>query len=238
METVKSLNDLLVVVKEAGKVPVTMNVLYGGTQVRHKLWTASNQNGELFYGYGISTLLPVVIEQDINFDTIRFNGVSRAQFNNMVFSIDMGDKEDMITISTKLDTPQVGNRQVCGEDCDKHDHGQVDVKKEVINEPTKDEQTGIVKPEVETTLEGESEGDSEGTVENTEGTESTEPTPESGTLDSDTLPDFEHAQSLYDESDKSGSKVKLEEYAREFGAELQRNKTFDNMMLDFKAAFE
>tara|TARA_R100001594_G_scaffold1048_4_gene4384 strand:- start:3051 stop:3839 length:789 start_codon:yes stop_codon:yes gene_type:complete len=262
MNSIKSLKSLLVVVKEAGKIPATLNVLYGGSRIRHKLWTAHNSEGELYHGYGINTLLPVVVEQDIDFDTIRFNGVNRAQYENMVFSVDMGSEEDMITISTKLNTPQVGNRQVCGEDCDKHDHNQLEIKNEDnvdegndsrksgditgtptektedLGTPSETNESVVTEGSDETLIEGEGESNPEGEIENPEGTEPTEPTPESDTLDSDTLPDFEHAQSLYDESDKSGSKVKLEEYAREFGAELQRNKTFDNMMLDFKATFE
>jgi hypothetical protein len=46
--------------------------------------------------------------------------------------------------------------------------------------------------------------------------------------------DWTYAESLYDEDDKSGSKVKLELYARDFGVELSRRSSFDNMLKDFK----
>lgn len=50
--------------------------------------------------------------------------------------------------------------------------------------------------------------------------------------------DWVYAESLNDSSQKSESKDKLEEYAREFNVELKKNKTFANMMKDFRTAIE
>lgn len=50
--------------------------------------------------------------------------------------------------------------------------------------------------------------------------------------------DLEYAAGLYDESDKSGSKVALEEYARQFGIELNRGKKFENMLADLEATLD
>jgi len=50
-------------------------------------------------------------------------------------------------------------------------------------------------------------------------------------------PDFEYAQSLLDVDEEKESRIKLEEYAREFDVELSRRKRFNNMMVDFKAAY-
>ena len=49
-------------------------------------------------------------------------------------------------------------------------------------------------------------------------------------------PDFDYAESLYNEADKAGSKVKLEEYARQFDIELSRGKKFESMLEDFKGS--
>lgn len=46
------------------------------------------------------------------------------------------------------------------------------------------------------------------------------------------------AAALNDESDKKGSKDKLAEFAASKGVTLLKTKTFDNMMIDFKAALE
>lgn len=46
--------------------------------------------------------------------------------------------------------------------------------------------------------------------------------------------DWLHAESLNDESDKSGSKDALESYAKQFSIDLKKNKTFVNMMKDFR----
>ena len=51
-----------------------------------------------------------------------------------------------------------------------------------------------------------------------------------------TTPDWEHVTSLKDEDNKSESKDALEAYARGFNVELAKNKKFDNMVADFKAA--
>lgn len=51
-----------------------------------------------------------------------------------------------------------------------------------------------------------------------------------------TTPDWGHVTSLKDEDNKSESKDALEAYAREFNVELAKNKKFDNMVADFKAA--
>lgn len=48
--------------------------------------------------------------------------------------------------------------------------------------------------------------------------------------------DLDKAQSFYDESDKKGSKAKLEEYAREFDIELDKRKSFESMMTQLKEA--
>ena len=50
--------------------------------------------------------------------------------------------------------------------------------------------------------------------------------------------DWEYAESLYNEDDKKGSKDTLEEYAREFDVELAKNKSFENMIKDFKKALK
>lgn len=47
-------------------------------------------------------------------------------------------------------------------------------------------------------------------------------------------PDWDHVDSLYDDSDKVSSKNALEEYARKFGVELAKNKSFANMVKDFR----
>lgn len=49
------------------------------------------------------------------------------------------------------------------------------------------------------------------------------------------IPDFEYANSLYDEKDKSGSKLKLEAYGKEFGVDLNRGKKFEDMIEEFKS---
>lgn len=60
--------------------------------------------------------------------------------------------------------------------------------------------------------------------------------------DSETLedtvntPDWDHVASLKDDSNKAESKDALEAYAREFAIELSKNKKFDNMVAEFKAA--
>lgn len=46
------------------------------------------------------------------------------------------------------------------------------------------------------------------------------------------------AAALNDEADKKGSKDKLAEFAEASGVALAKNKTFDNMLADFKAALE
>ena len=46
--------------------------------------------------------------------------------------------------------------------------------------------------------------------------------------------DWLHAESLNDEADKSGSKDALESYAKQFSIDLKKNKTFVNMMKDFR----
>ncbi|APC44413.1 hypothetical protein [Pseudoalteromonas phage PH357] len=48
--------------------------------------------------------------------------------------------------------------------------------------------------------------------------------------------DWDYVDSLYDESDKRGSKDLLEEYARKWEVELSKNKSFANMVKDFKEA--
>lgn len=47
---------------------------------------------------------------------------------------------------------------------------------------------------------------------------------------------LQQAAALEDEADKSGSKVALEAFAKQYGVSLARNKTFANMMKDFEAA--
>lgn len=47
---------------------------------------------------------------------------------------------------------------------------------------------------------------------------------------------IETAEALYDETDKSGSKVKLEEYGRSLGVELNRGRKFENMISDLRDA--
>lgn len=49
----------------------------------------------------------------------------------------------------------------------------------------------------------------------------------------DFLPDWEKVDAMYDEADEKASKVALEEYARTFGVELNRRKSFVNMKKDF-----
>ena len=46
--------------------------------------------------------------------------------------------------------------------------------------------------------------------------------------------DWVHAESLNDDADKSGSKDALESYAKGFCIDLKKNKTFANMMKDFR----
>ena len=53
-------------------------------------------------------------------------------------------------------------------------------------------------------------------------------------VEEDFSPDWDHVDSLYDDSDKKGSKDLLEEYARKWDIELPKNKSFENMVKDFK----
>lgn len=48
--------------------------------------------------------------------------------------------------------------------------------------------------------------------------------------------DWDYVDSLYDDSDKRTSKDNLEEYARQFDVELAKNKSFQNMVKDFRKA--
>lgn len=48
--------------------------------------------------------------------------------------------------------------------------------------------------------------------------------------------DWDYVDSLYDDSDKKGSKDLLEDYARKWNVELAKNKSFANMVKDFKEA--
>lgn len=229
MKTIKGLYELLDVVKKDGKVPDVLQILYGGTQVRHKLWTVKDVDNKLFHGYGIATLLPTVVEQDLNLDTLRFNSVTSSQFINIVFNISLEDEEDMIKVSTTLDN-DVGKRVVTGGDDGYNITGGAGTTEQT-------EETVESKEEAQGTPESaEGEADSGETEEITGDTESGESQPE-GLGVVVLKPDFEYADSLYNEEDKSGSKIKLEEYAREFGVELQRNKTFANMLVDFKSEF-
>lgn len=52
----------------------------------------------------------------------------------------------------------------------------------------------------------------------------------------DNTPDWDHVADLYDDSDKRGSKDRLEEYARHWDIELNKNITFAKMVKEFKAA--
>lgn len=47
-------------------------------------------------------------------------------------------------------------------------------------------------------------------------------------------PDWDLVDEMYDDSDKAGSKNKLEEYARQWNIELAKNKSYANMVKDFK----
>ncbi len=59
---------------------------------------------------------------------------------------------------------------------------------------------------------------------------------EEATDESDTTPVFDkaYAESLYDESDKSGSKTALEDYGKTLGIDLKKSKTFENMLIDLE----
>lgn len=48
--------------------------------------------------------------------------------------------------------------------------------------------------------------------------------------------DWDHVDSLYDDTDKIESKNRLEEYACEFSVELSKRKSFENMVVDFQEA--
>lgn len=50
--------------------------------------------------------------------------------------------------------------------------------------------------------------------------------------------DVEFASSLYKGDSKTQAKLDLEEYGKRFGIDLNRNKTFDNMMKDLHKHLE
>lgn len=51
------------------------------------------------------------------------------------------------------------------------------------------------------------------------------------------IPDFEEAAKLYDELPNEKAKKCLERYARKFDIEIKRSKSFQNMLKDFKEAY-
>lgn len=89
-------------------------------------------------------------------------------------------------------------------------------------------------PEPEPPVEGNGETTASVTSQNAEPAIMTMSMEEAAPDNVDAI--LQQAATLEDEADKSGSKVALEAFAKQYGVSLARNKTFTNMMKDFEAA--
>lgn len=89
-------------------------------------------------------------------------------------------------------------------------------------------------PEPEPPVEGNGETTASVTSQNAEPAIMTMSMEEAAPDNVDAI--LQQAAALEDEADKSGSKVALEAFAKQYGVSLARNKTFTNMMKDFEAA--
>ena len=204
MFNISGLNALLRVIRETGIKPTKLHILSGVSKPRHGLWIVAHKGLVEQEGCGITSLVDYNLKEAEMFtsDTMcKYIGLTEGQQECCVFGIEAGEDE-VIKMKTSLNT-SVGNRQVCGEGCDEHDHDHehkplVTIKPVVVDEPIITE--SIVIGEV-------------------------------------LKPQFDYAERLNNPEDKAGSKVALEEYGKEFGVDLLRNKSFVNMMIDFKAAF-
>jgi len=244
---IKGLQELISHVLTTGVKPQSVGIIAGSVSMRHGMWLVTNRDvGVVHEGYGLATLIDMLVDTpQVLMDTsnkVKYLKLGEDQEQVTEFDV-VYSEEDMIKMKTVLATG-VGERQVCGEGCNQegHNHEQEDVHTEDNGESgSGDIESGNTEGDVGTEEES-------GTEENSEESESTGETTESDTLtevnesqlavpETNTSPDFEHAESLYNLEDKSGSKVKLEEYAREFDVELSRGKTFENMMIDFKETF-
>ena len=137
------------------------------------------------------------------------------ELDSAEFMVGHSDEEAMIRIKTTLDSLAAGKRTMVGEGCK---HEQKCKEKELCGEDSARDDVG----------HGES-GDCKGVVGETD-EETIEIQPAS-------QPDFEYAATLEEGRTKSEAKLALESYGKEFGIDLQRNKTFNNMLVDFKNAF-
>lgn len=231
MKEIVGLKGLVSEILEVGIKPLSIAITEGCVSMRHGMWLVTNPEiGVLHEGYGLNTLADMLVDKPETLggkdSVVKYLTLGVDQEESTVFGVHYSEEqEEMIKMKTKLSTT-VGSRQVCGDGCDtNHDtpcskeHCDENITQETVDVETIGSEDNSV------------EEDNEESNTNLEG-ETTPEQPE------ETLkPDFEHAQSLYDESDKSGSKVALESYAREFDVELSRGKTFENMMVDFKEAF-
>lgn len=239
MKEIVGLKDLVSEILEVGIKPISIAITEGCVSMRHGMWLVTNPEiGVLHEGYGLNTLADMLVDKPETLDgkdsVVKYLTLGVDQEESTVFGVHYSEEqEEMIKMKTKLSTT-VGNRQICGEGCDTN-HGTPCSEDHIDENITQD-------PEGETTPEYGGEGNdiSELTVDDTVVSEVIEEiidthTPEQ--TEENLKPDFEHAESLYNEEDKSGSKVALEAYARAYNVELSRGKTFENMMIDFKEAF-
>ena len=241
MFNISGLNALLRVIRETGIKPTKLHILSGVSKPRHGLWIVTHKGLVEEEGYGITSLVDYNLKEAEMFteDTVcKYIGLTEGQQEVCVFGIEAGEDE-VIRMKTSLNT-SVGNRQICGEGCNDHDHEHkplVAIKPPVVEvtKETTDESS-------DTSAGGEEEGTGESTEsteditvsETTSDSESTESESVDSNVDAPEVPDFEYAQSLSKTGNKNEQKAALEIYARKFDIELNRGTKFDAMMVDFK----
>lgn len=257
MKEIVGLKGLVSEILEVGIKPLSIAITEGCVSMRHGMWLVTNPEiGVLHEGYGLNTLADMLVDKPETLggkdSVVKYLTLGVDQEESTVFGVHYSEEqEEMIRMKTKLSTT-VGSRQVCGDGCDtNHDtpcskeHCDENITQETVdvetigsedNSAEEDNKESNTNPEGETTPEVTEEEGSDNQEVSTEQSVVIEDTSIEETTE-DNKPDFEHAESLYNSEDKSGSKVALESYAREFDVELSRGKTFENMMIDFKEAF-
>jgi hypothetical protein len=210
MKEITGLSELVSYLFTLDNKPKHIAITSGSVGMRHGMWVATLDDVVTQQGYGLSTLVDVVVDKPkaVTDCVFKYLLLSKEQQEVTTFDVYL-EEENMIKTKTKLTTP-VGNRDVGIKEGVDNTHTNTDEvvgrtpkgqekKKEVVVEP-------VVEPVVETEAPSEV-----------------------------AKPDFDHAASLESVGTKKESKIALEEYAREFGIELQRNKSFSNMLKDFKS---
>jgi len=196
--------------------------LYNGvTKIAHATFVVKNKTGVLHQGVGYKNLVLLCKEEDISDLNVGFIGLTEQQQECCEFYVFCNEGceeelEEMIKTSLTLNTPQGGNRDVCGENCKASDHNH----EEIVNE--KNEAQSSPEEVVETSPEAENGVEDIQLYTSVEGEEK---------------PDFDFAESLLTDDEKQ-SKISLAGYAEGFGVILKRNMKFENMLQEFKSGFE